>query len=105
MNELQTEKDGFVARQEAAVAEANNAADTAHAAATREMQRRIAVEEEIVQMRQAVADARKVADTASFECKRLHNAVLAVSQVRAAVLARRLQPMGRKRDLDRHLLF
>lgn len=83
VHELETEKDGFVARQEEAVAKALEQSQAAVIAAGMETQRRIAVEAEISNMQQAVMDARTVAETASFECERLRNAVLAVSQVLA----------------------
>lgn len=83
VHELETEKDGFVAKQEEAVAKALDQSQAAVMQAGKETQRRIAVEAEISNMKQTVMQARAVAETASFECERLRNAVLAVSQVLA----------------------
>ena len=83
MHELETEKDGFVARQEEAVAKALERSQDAVIQAEKETQRRISVEGDISSMQQAVMEARAVAETASFECERLRNAVLAVSEVLA----------------------
>jgi hypothetical protein len=82
VHELEIEKDRSTTLLEAAVTETSKKCKEAEIAASREAQRRISVESEISNMHHLVLESRAVAETASFECKRLRNAVLAVSQVR-----------------------
>jgi hypothetical protein len=78
---LETERKDFLVNMEECIAKARREAATAVHIAQQETQRRVAVEDEIGSMQQAVTDAQASAESAAEECSQLRSAVIAVSEV------------------------